>query len=119
MALTSAKWFRVTNDVVHDLAAGMWPGLVLGMWLVRRGAAQILGAEAVGQLARTWTWVLGVAVAVAAVQIATGAARLSYRYHGIPEEVRTERGKIALAKHAVFVTAAVGALWMAFTTLQD
>lgn len=91
MGLTKMVWFRVVNDLVHDIAAGMWPGMVVALWIVRRGALPVLDAEAVTTLASTWTWVLLAALVAATGQVVSGTVRLGYHYDGVPDEARSSR----------------------------
>jgi hypothetical protein len=103
-------WLRAMNDILHDLAAGAWPGTVFGLWMVRRGAVAALGAQAASDLARGWTWILTVMLVALVVQVATGGARLFY--------LKAPAGRVAGAKHAVFVLVFIGAAITAFAVLQ-
>lgn len=118
MGLTKMVWFRVVNDLVHDIAAGMWPGMVVALWIVRRGALPVLDAEAVTTLASTWTWVLLAALAAATGQVVSGIVRLGYHYDGVPDEAMSSRGRSALWKHGAFVVLFVASLWGSIAVLQ-
>lgn len=111
-------WLRATNDILHDLAAGAWPGTVFALWMVRRAATTTLGAQAASDLARTWTWILTVMFVALVVQVATGGARLFYWRGPIAADLVQTKGRIAGAKHAVFVAVFVGAAVAAFMVLQ-
>jgi putative copper export protein len=111
-------WLRAMNDILHDLAAGAWPGTVFGLWMVRRGAVAALGAQAASDLARGWTWILTVMLVALVVQVATGGARLFYWKGPVASDLVQSKGRIAGAKHAVFVLVFIGAAITAFAVLQ-
>ena len=111
-------WLRTINDLLHDLAAGAWPGTVFALWMVRRGVASALGAQAASDLARTWTWILTVMVVALVVQVATGGARLFYWKAPVAADLVQTKGRIAGAKHAVFALVFVVAAVAAFMVLQ-
>jgi putative copper export protein len=118
MGTAFKTWLRAINDKLHDLAAGAWPGAVFALWMVRRGAVAALGAQPASDLARTWSWVLTVMLVALVVQVATGGARLFYWKVPIAPELVQSKGRVAAAKHVVFVLAFVGAAIVAFSLLQ-
>jgi putative copper export protein len=118
MGAAVKTWSRAINDILHDLAAGVWPGAVFALWMVRRTATSALGSQAMSSaLARSWTWILAVMLAALVVQVATGGARLFYWKAPVdPSQVR-KKGRVAGAKHAVFVLIFVIAAVEAFALL--
>jgi hypothetical protein len=118
MGLSDRLTFRVVNDLVHDLTAGMVPGAVAALWMVRNGAAGSLTPEALSGLVRGWSWIVGAVFVAMVVFIVTGAIRLSYRARNISPEALAAQGRSALIKHAFFVAASVYAVVMAFMVLQ-
>lgn len=115
---TLGMWLRGANDVLHDYAAGVWPGAVAALWFVRRGATDVLTADQLSAMVRGWTWILWVLLLGLLVQVATGMARIYYRNAMTRTDALTLRGRIALAKHAVFVTVFVASAVAAFSVLQ-
>ena len=111
-------WSRAFNDVLHDLAAGMWPGAVLALWMARHAADASLGAQAASDMVRSWTWILTIMLVALVVQVATGGVRLFYWKQPISPELIQARGRVAAAKHAVFVLVFLGAAVFAFMLLQ-
>jgi putative copper export protein len=118
MALWSYTGARVTNDVLHDLAAGAWPGAVAALWIVRSGSTSALRPEALALALKSWSGLFAVLVVALAVLIATGAGRLSYRGLGVRPAVLASRARTALIKHGVFVTVLVAATVWAFMLLK-
>ena len=112
-------WLKAINDIVHDLAAGVLPGAVLALWVVRGHLASVVGAQAASDMARSWTWILTIMLAALVVQVATGGARLLYWKAPLAPEKVQAKARIAGAKHAVFVLVFVGAAVAAFMLLQS
>jgi SNF family Na+-dependent transporter len=69
-------------------------------------------------MARSWTWVLTVMLVALVVQVATGGARLLYWKSPVAVDQVRKRGRIAGAKHAVFVLVFVFAAITAFSIPQ-
>ncbi len=111
-------WFRTVVDFVHVISAGVGPGAVLALWLVRNGAVGTLSASALLDLQRSWTWVLLILFAALVLLIATGAIRLGYWDRMIRPESRSARARGALIKHALFVALFVYASVMAVAILN-
>jgi putative copper export protein len=117
MRVLSARWLRVTIDVLHDLAAGTWPGAVVAFWLARNRAAA-LDPEALDLTVSTWSSVFWVMVVALALLVGTGLVRSVYRGIGIPPELLEARTKVALIKHLVFVSVFIYATVVAIRLLQ-
>jgi len=109
---------RVINDLVHDLTAGVVPGVVLALWLVRRGAEASLDPAALAALVRGWSWIVAVIFAAIAIFVVTGSIRVSYRTSNIDPEALQAHGRSALVKHAAFILVFVYATVMAFRVIQ-
>jgi hypothetical protein len=118
MALSSRVWFRVVNDLLHDLAAGVAPGSVLAMWLVRNGARTTLDPVALATTTRSWSWIVLLLFVALGVVIVTGAVRLNYWSATVRPEDQKSRGRAALVKHSVFAVILVGAFVVAIGLLQ-
>lgn len=118
MGLSMKVWLRALNDLVHDLAAGVWPGAVFALWMVSNGARTVVSPGEYATLTRSWTWILAVLLVAVVLQIATGAVRLTHWSSALHPEHVSARGRVALAKHAVFITLFVGAAVAAFSILQ-
>lgn len=112
-------WLRAINDILHDLAAGAWPGAVVGVRMVRRGLTAAIGAQAASDAARSWTWILTIMLVALVVQVATGGARLFYWKAPVATEQVQTKGRVAAAKHVVFVAVFVVAAVYAFALLQS
>jgi putative copper export protein len=110
MGLSKRLWFRVVNDILHDLSAGVSPGAVLALWLVRAGAEKTLPPDVFSTTMRTWSWIL--------LLVVTGSVRLNYRNLSVSPEALRSKGRAALVKHAVFVSLFVASAVVAFTILQ-
>ncbi len=118
MGLTDRLPFRVVNDLVHDLTAGVFPGAVFGLWMVRSGAQAVLSPDALATMVRGWSWIVLVLFIAFAIFILTGSIRVSYRVRNIKPEALASQGRAALIKHAVFVAVFVYAAVVAFTVIQ-
>ena len=117
MRLTSRTWLRVVNDLLHDMAAGLAPGSVLALWLVRNGAAATVDPTTLAEMTRTWSWIVLVLLVALVVIVATGAVRTYYWSATIRPEDAKSRGRAALIKHAVFAVVFVYAAVVAFGML--
>ena len=98
---------RVINDVLHDLAAGTWPGAVFALWILRSGARGALTPEALALTLKTWSGIYLILAIALATLVATGAGRLTYRGYGVKPALLASRGRTALIKHACFATVIV------------
>jgi hypothetical protein len=117
---TLKTWLRAINDMLHGLAAGAFPGAVMALWIVRNTATPVLGSQAMASLlARSWTWVLTIMLVALVVQVATGGARLFYWKVPVAADQVQKKGRVAGAKHAVFVLVFVGAAIAAFMLLSS
>ena len=118
MKLSDRLSFRVVNDLLHDVTAGVFPGAVLALWLVRKGAAATLSPDAVATMVRSWSWIVLLLFVVIVVFVVTGSMRVSYRTRNISAEALQAQGRSAMIKHAVFVLVFVYATVVAFTVIQ-
>lgn len=119
MGLTRMVWFRVVNDILHDVAAGLVPGTALALWLVRGGATSVVDPSTLATLARGWTWFVLVLFVALAVLVATGGVRVVYWSSTIKPEDQTSRGRSALVKHALFVALVVYAAVVGFQAIAS
>lgn len=113
--MLSQRWFRIVIEVLHDLAAGAWPGAVLAFWLARDRVIG-LDPEALDATVSAWSsvfWIMGVS---ALLLLVTGLVRASYRI-GTPSAVLEARTRTPLIKHAVFVSVFVYATVVAIRLL--
>ena len=110
MKLSQRPTFQIVIDLVHDLTAGMLPGAVLALWLVRRGAEASLGSDAASTLAQSWTWIVAFIFVTLVIFVVSGSIRLSYHAQA--------HGRVALIKHSAFILVWVGATIVAFTVIQ-
>jgi putative copper export protein len=101
---------RIVNDIVHDLAAGAWPGAVIALWLARNGAKSTLTPDALALAVRAWSGVLLIMLAALVALVVTGGVRLGY--------VLESRTRTAQIKHVVFVTVFILATVAAFAILK-
>lgn len=118
MGLSNRLWFRVVNDLLHDVAAGVSPGAVLALWLVRAGAKETLPPDMFATTMRTWSWILLILFVGLVVSVVTGSVRLNYRNLNVSADAVQAKGRAALAKHAVFTVLFVGSAVAAFSILQ-
>lgn len=92
---------RILNDFVHDVAAGMYPGLALTAWLVRSSAASSgTSIATVTEIGGTLTLLM---VLTAVVSITTGLIRLRYWKLNIRAGFLETKGQMAAMKHGLFV----------------
>ena len=117
MGLTHRLWFRIVNDVVHDLAAGAWPGAVMALWIARSVARGSVPSDVYAVVQRAWSGIPLIMIVALAVLVATGGVRLYYRGFGLPGELLKARGRAALIKHAVFTTVFLVATVIGFAML--
>lgn len=118
MGLTRHLWFRVLNDLVHDITAGVVPGAVLALWLVRNGATATLNPSDLSALAQGWTWIVLIAFAALALLVVTGSIRIGYRTRNLRPDAIPSQGRAALIKHAVFIPLFLCATVVAFVLVQ-
>jgi ABC-type tungstate transport system substrate-binding protein len=114
---SSINVLKVANDIVHDLAAGSWPGAALALWIARRAADVSLPADQLQALLRGWSSILLIAVVSAVLLVVTGLVRARYRRLLQSTAVTSSRMPVVLAKHAVFVLVFVSATVVAFSSL--
>ncbi len=118
MRLSSRLWFRVIVDLLHDLAAGAWPGAVVALWMIRNGARTTLAPDVFATVARTWSSVLLILLWALVVQVATGVIRLNYWSLAISPDAVKSRSRAAQIKHVFFALVYTAATVAAFTLLQ-
>ena len=118
MGLTQRLWFRILNDLVHDVTAGVVPGAVLALWLVRNGAKTTLNPTDLSALAQSWTWIILAVFVALAVFVVTGSIRISYRTRNLRADALQSQGRAVLIKHAVFILLFLYATVMAFVLIQ-
>jgi hypothetical protein len=118
MGITQRLWFRVLNDLVHDVTAGVVPGAVLALWLVRTGAKATLNASDLSALAQSWTWIVPLIFGALVIFAVTGSIRLGYRTRNLRPDALQAQGRAALIKHGVFILLFLYATVMAFVVIQ-
>jgi hypothetical protein len=118
MGFSNRLWFRVVNDILHDLSAGVSPGAVLALWLVSSGARRTLPADMYRTTTAGWSWILLVLFLALVVLVVTGSMRLNYRTLGVSEDALPAKGRAAMAKHAVFVLVFIVSAGVAIGLLQ-
>lgn len=118
MESASKHWSHAAIEVVHDLAAGTWPGAASALWLVRRRAEQDLPADELASAMAPWTSALLVMVAALAVLVLTGILRAAYAKLGFTRPAMKARTGLVLIKHAVFVLVFIAATVVAIGSLQ-
>lgn len=118
MGLLSSLGLRVVNDLVHDLAAGAWPGAVTALWLLRKGAKSALPPDAFATTLPGWSAVLLIMLAALAVLVVTGIVRVNYRSLGVPPDLLRARTRAAVIKHVVFSLVFIFATVAAIALLQ-
>lgn len=116
MATIKNPYLRATNEYFHDIAAGMFPGAVLGAWLIRRGFAGA-SADTLTQLAKATTGVWLILLVCLVVIVATGLLRLGYWRVNLIESVVNTKRRMILLKHTAFVLTLVGCLVWVFSLL--
>jgi Ca2+/Na+ antiporter len=118
VATIKNPYLRATNEYFHDIAAGTFPGAVIGAWLIRQGFAGA-SAETATMLqkasVRLW-WVLLVSLAVIVI---TGFVRLGYWHLNLSESVVSVKRRMIIIKHAAFVLTLVACLVWLFTLLPS
>lgn len=96
----------ITNNFIHDLATGVWFGLLIVMWRL----ATLVAQPQFRQLARLvgmvqdglFVW----GVLALAVIFVTGAARtVWYRRTPVPNELRAVKLRLLIIKHIILVLA--------------
>jgi hypothetical protein len=100
------------------MSAGFAPGAVLALSMVRSGAKATVDPAVLSNMAQSWTWVLLILFVALVVLVVTGSIRLSYRTMGIEPAALPAKGRVALAKHAVFFAVYLYTAVMAFMVLQ-
>lgn len=118
MALSDHLSLRVTNDLLHDVTAGVVPGAVLALWLVRSAAKVSLAPAEASTLVQGWSWIVLLMFVAVVIFIVTGSIRLSYRTRNIREDALPAQGRSAMIKHVFFVGIFVVAVVEAFILLQ-
>jgi hypothetical protein len=117
MRITDSLAFRAVNDLVHDLMAGLVPGAVLSLWLVRSAAEVSLDPQALATLVRGWSWLVLVMFGALAVLGVTGVIRTGYRGRNIREHAMGVQSRSSAIKHVVFVTVFVTATVTGFMVI--
>lgn len=118
MALSDRTTLRAINDLIHDLTAGIFPGAVLALWLVRNGARATMTPQALSDLAQSWSWIVLLMFIALAIFVITGSIRVSYRIRNTKPEAVASQGRVALIKHAFFVGIFVYSAVVAFMVIQ-
>ena len=111
-------WIRIPNDIVHDLAAGAWPGTAVALWLVRSRAERALPPGTFAESAPALSAVFVVMLGALALLVLTGILRINYRTHGISPTMVKTRNRTVLIKHAVFAVVFIFATVLAIASLQ-
>jgi hypothetical protein len=101
---------RVPNDLLHDIAAGLFPGAVIAAWIVR-GAIDALdpGRGAIVTRASGGLWML--MLLGLAVSTATGVLRLRYWQLNVRSGFLETKKQMAATKHIVFVFVLLLSAW--------
>jgi hypothetical protein len=119
MRLLKSPWVRAALDILHDLAAGAWPGAVAALALARAGAERYaLGPEQTARMLDAWSGIWPILFLSLATLAATGGARLHYRALGIRPDGLPVRTRAALIKHAAFAVTILGVTVAAFILLR-
>jgi putative copper export protein len=118
VAMSDHLSVRVTNDLVHDVTAGVVPGAVLALWFVRAAAKAALAPADVSTLVQGWSWIVLLMFVAVVIFVVTGSIRLVYRTRNLRDDALPAQGRSALIKHAVFVAIFVVAVVEAFVLLQ-
>ena len=118
MGVTDRLSFRIANDLVHDVTAGVVPGTVLALWLVRAGAKGTIAPAELSTLVSSWSWIVLLIFVAVVIFVVTGSIRISYRTRNIRPEALKAQGRSALIKHAVFVLVFVYATVVGFMVIQ-
>ena len=119
MRLLKRLWVRVTVDVLHDLAAGAWPGAVVALAIARSGVGKYeLPSQTLATMLQAWSGIWVILLLALATSAATGGARLHYRALGVRPDQLHARTRTALIKHAAFATTIVGATIAAAVLLR-
>jgi hypothetical protein len=118
MAISDKLTFRVVNDLLHDLTAGVVPGAVLALWMVRNGAKAVVTPVELASMVESWSWIVGLLFAAVVVFVVTGSVRISYRTRNLSEAGLQAQGRSALVKHAFFIAVFVYAAVVAFSVIQ-
>jgi len=101
---------RIAVDYVHDISAGLFPGSVLGVWVVERGLKMAgVGALSVGRAADGLWLVLIFALALLVV---TGSIRLRYWKLSVRASAVESKARAAAIKHSVFVLTQLAAAFV-------
>jgi len=101
VALQGKQYVRIIVEFAHDVALGVFPGAVIGAWLIRRAVeAEGLGAAAVAR-ASGKLWILF--VVGLAVSIGTGVIRLKYWRLNVRTGALEDKKQMATIKHSLFV----------------
>lgn len=101
MALQGKQYVRIVVEFAHDVALGVFPGAVIGAWLIRRAVeAEGLGGAAIARASgKLWVvFALGLAVS-----IGTGAIRLRYWKLNVRTGALEDKKQMATIKHSLFV----------------
>jgi hypothetical protein len=105
-------YYRAVVDVLHDLAAGAFPGAVAAAYLISRAGERM--ALDTGNIALTLPAAWSVLAIALVVLVATGLMRLRYWKTNVRAGFLETKSQMAVAKHAVFVFVQLGAavaLW--------
>jgi len=111
-------WLRAVNDLIHDVMAGLVPGAVLSLWLVRGAAQTSLDPVAFGTLVRGWSWIVFVILGALAMLALTGAIRTGHRSVSVSPRAKASQFRAVLTKHAVLVTVFATSIAAAFVAIR-
>jgi len=102
--------WRIANDYVHDMCAGLFPGAVAATWIVKGAmdAAEQGGGAAVRAASGGVWFVLVGALSLLAL---TGTLRLRYWRLNVREGFIPTKARMAAIKHFAFVATQLLAAW--------
>ena len=99
---SAARYARITNDFLHDMATGTWAACLLVLWLLSR-RVPAMPEDAALALADAMSAVFWLQVAALVVLVVTGAVRLAYwRSHTAAADLAAKR-RALIVKHVAFI----------------
>lgn len=104
--------YTTANDVLHDLALGVFPGVVVGTWLIDRTTVSTGEGSSVVAHAAPVLWLVFAFGLL--VSVATGLLRLRYWKLNVRSGYMNTKSAVAAMKHSAFVLLLLGsatALW--------
>jgi putative copper export protein len=92
----------ITNNFVHDLATGVWFGLLIVMWRLASLVVQPQFRQLAGLVGVVQDGLFVWGVVALAVILLTGAARtVWYRLTPVPKELRAVKLRLLVVKHII------------------